>query len=175
MYIWFNSWFNGDIHNIVIQKDRGRHIDYSMTTPWLKNKKRRTAPDYISWVYFPMHERYRKGFYNISIEQFPDLKEEDEFNRILFEIKYDKQSNLVEVHAALMNDEMTETKNIDKGKISVFLDDRYVDYSKKVRIIYNDKLVFNSKLKLKEECLVESCGLFGDPERLFPSKVTISL
>lgn len=76
MYIYITSCFNGDIYNIVIQKGRGHHIDYSMTTPWLKNNKRRTAPDYISWVYIPMHERYRKGLYNIAIEQFPDLKEE---------------------------------------------------------------------------------------------------
>ncbi len=74
-----------------------------------------------------------------------------------------------------MHDEMNAVKEIEDGRIALFLDDRYVNLKKKVKVIYNGKVVFNDKLNLKESNLVESCGLFGDPERLFPAKVTINL
>lgn len=168
--------YPGDfVHNVVIQKGRGHAVDYTLTTPWLVKHERRVSPETISWVYFPMHNRYRKGFHNVGIEQFPALKEEDEYNRILFDINFKKKENTITINAQLMNDEMTELKETPSGRISLFLDDRYVDYSKKVRVVYNDKVVFNSKLKLTEENIVESCGLFGDPERLFPAKVSIAL
>lgn len=168
--------YPGDfVHNIVIQKDKGHAVDYSLTTPWLVKHERVVSPKSISWVYFPMNNRYRKGFYNVAISKFPDIKEEDEYNRILFDIHYNKSENLITVDAQLMNDEMTELKEIHQGQISLFLDDRYVDYSKKVKVVYNGQLVHNAKLKLTEENMIESCALFGDPERLYPAKVSISL
>lgn len=168
--------YPGDfVHNIVIQEGKGHSVDYYQTTPWLVKHERRVAPAAISWVYFPMHNRYRKGFYNVAIDKFPGMKEEDEYNRMLFDINFDKKNNTITIDAKLMNDEMTELKETEGGQISLFLDDRYVDYSKKVKVVYNGKVVYKSKLKLTEENIVESCGLFGDPERLYPAKVTINL
>lgn len=163
------------IHNVVIQKDKGHAVDYSLTTPWLIDFKRNATPMNISWVHFPMHNRYRKGFYNVAIEESPNIKEEYDYNRVLFDINYNKDNNVVTVDASLMHDEMNAVKEIEDGRIALFLDDRYVNLKKKVKVIYNGKVVFNDKLKLKESNLVESCGLFGDPERLFPAKVIINL
>lgn len=163
------------IHNVVIQKDKGHSVDYTLTTPWLMKHKRNASPMNISWVYFPMHNRYRKGFYNVAITKFPNLKEEDEFNRILFDIHFDKKENLIELDAQLMSDEMIELKEINNGQIALFLDDRYIDYSKKVRVKYKGKIVHDAKVKLNEETLIESCALFGDPERLYPAKVVVDL
>ena len=162
-------------HNIVIQKDRGHAIDYTLTTPWLMRYTRRVSPNHISWVHFPMHERYRKGFYNVAIDDFPQIKEQDEFNRMFFDIKYNKQENTITVDASLMSDDMSQTKELSEGKISLFLDDSYVDYSKNVKVIYNGNTVHDAKLTLREENLIESCGLFGDPNRLYPAKVSITL
>lgn len=163
------------IHNVVIQKDKAHAVDYSLTTPWLIDFKRNATPMNISWVHFPMHNRYRKGFYNVAIEESPDIKEEYEYNRVLFDINFDKDNNTVTVDASLMHDEMNAVKEIEGGRIALFLDDRYVNLKKKVKIIYNGDVVFNDKLKLRHSNLVESCGLFGDPERLFPAKVSIKL
>lgn len=168
--------YPGDfIHNIVLQKDKGHAVDYTLTTPWLVKHIRRVSPKHVSWVHFPMHGRYRKGFYNVAIDNLPEIKEEDEFNRIFFDIKFNKQDNTIEIDASLMSDEMTQLKDITEGQISLFLDDSYVDYSKNVKVIYNGKIVHDAKLKLKEENLVESCGLFGDPNRLYPAKLSITL
>jgi len=163
------------VHNIVIQNDKGHAVDYSLTTPWLVDYTRNIAPMNISWVHFPMHNRYRKGFYNVAMEVFPNIKEEDKFNRILFDIRFDKKKNVVTIDASLMDDEMNELKEIDNGRIALFLDERYVNLKKKVKVVYNGDVVFNNKLKLDESNLIESCGLFGDPERLFPAKVSINL
>ncbi len=163
------------VHNVVIQEGRGHHVDYTLTTPWLVKHERRTAPQSISWVYFPMHECYRKGFYNVGIKNFPGLKEADEFNRILFNIDYNKQRNEITIDTHLMSDDMSELKPTNGGEISLYLDDRYVNYSKRVKVIHNGKVVFNSKLKLREEHIVSSCALFGDPERLFPARVDVKL
>lgn len=169
------------VHNVVIQEGKGHAVDYTKTTPWLVKYERRISPETISWVYFPMHNRYRKGFYNVAITKFPGLKEEDVYNRILFNINFNKKNNTITIDAKLMNDEMTDLKDMQDmqdmqgGEIALYLDDRYIDYSKKVKVVYNDKTVYNSKLKLIEENIVESCGLFGDPERLFPTKITIPL
>jgi hypothetical protein len=122
-----------------------------------------------------MHNRYRKCFYNVAIEESPNIKEEYEYNRVLFDINFDKDNNTVTVDASLMHDEMNALKEIEGGRIALFLDDRYVNLEKKVKIIYNGDVVFNDKLKLRHSNLVESCGLFGDPERLFPAKVSIKL
>lgn len=163
------------VHNVVLQENRAHQIDYSFTTPWLVKHQRRTAPESISWVYFPMHNRYRKGFYNVGIKNFPSLKEEDEFNRILFNIDYNKQRNEITIDAHLMSDDMSWLKPTNGSEISLFLDDRYVNYSKRVKVIYNDKVVCNSRLKLREEHILSSCSLFGDSERLFPARVDIVL
>lgn len=168
--------YPGDfIHNIVIQKGKGHSVDYSFTTPWLVSHTRKESPDHISWVHFPMHGRYRKGFYNVAFDSFPEIKEEDEFNRMFFDIQYDKENNTVEIDASLMSDDMSELKDIGEGQISLFLDDNYVNYSKKVTVIYNGKIMHNRKLELKTENLIESCGLFGDPNRLYPAKLSIAL
>lgn len=163
------------IHNVVIHKDKGHSVDYTLTTPWLVKHHRTTSPMDISWVYFPMHNRYRKGFYNVGITKFPNLKEEDKFNRILFDIHFNKKENLIDLDAQLMSDEMTELKEINNGQIAIFLDDRYIDYSKKVKVKYKGKIVHNAKVKLNEETLIESCALFGDPERLYPAKIVVDL
>ena len=163
------------IHKVVIQEGKGHSVDYTHTTPWLVAHTRRTAPQTISWVYFPMHNRYRKGFYNVGIKEFPGLTEEDEFNRILFNIVFDKANNLITIDSQLMSDEMDRLKELTGGAISLYLDDRYVNYSRRVKVIHNGKVVFNSRLKLREENIVESCALFGDPERLYPARVDVKL
>lgn len=160
---------------IVLQKDRGHGINYTQTTPWLVAHNRRMSPKHISWVYFPMQGKYRKGFYNVAIDKLPGMKEENEFNRIVFDIQYNKQRNTILIDASLMSDDMSRTKDMSKGQISLFLDDSYIDYSKPVKVIYNGKVVHNEKLRLKEENLIESCGMFGDPNRLYPTKLSIEL
>ena len=168
--------YPGDfIHNIVLQKERGHAIDYTLTTPWLVQYSRRISPKHISWIHFPMHGRYRKGFYNVAIDKFPKIKEEDEFNRIFFDVQYSKSENTIVIDAVLISDDMSKTKGIGEGEISIYLDDSYIDYQQTVKVIYNGTVVLNEVLTLSEENLIESCALFGDPKRLYPAKLSVVL
>lgn len=163
------------IHRIELQPNKGHAIDYSMTTPWLIKYSRNTRPMHVSWLYFPMHERFRKGFYNIAISKSPGLKEGEELDRIYFDIWFNRKKNTVTVDATLADENMTKQATITNGAIAIFLDSNYVNLNKKVTVIYNGRKIFYDKVNLLKENLAESCALFGDPERLFPGKVEISL
>ncbi len=161
------------IHNIVLQPNRGHGIDYTVTTPWLVKYSRNPYPKHISWVLFPMDGRYRKGFYNLALDKELSIKEGDEFDRIAFDIQYDK--NTIHIQAHLMDNEMFATQPIRDLEFSLFLDDNYINLNKKVSVYLNDKLVYNKKVKLNYANMVESCALFADPERIFPAKISLAI
>lgn len=163
------------VHKIELQPGKGHGIDYTKTTPWLVQYNRKPNPMHISWVHFPMHGRYRKGFYNIAIEQALDIKESDELDRAFFDIQFEKEKNTVKIESYLTNGELSQKVKHRSGKIAVYLNAQYVNLSQKVKVIYNGKLVYNNKVKLTEENLLESCALYGDPNRLFPAKISITL
>lgn len=162
-------------HNIVLQPNKGHHIDYTKTTPWLSQFKRNPYPEHISWVLFPMHGRYRKGFYNVAIIEPLAIKEGNKLDRAVFDIRYDKTKNTVTIQAHLSNPEMTASKEIKQGKIALFLNQHFVDLSEKVKVIYNGTEVYHAKPRLRLENIVESCAFYGDPFRLFPAKVEVNL
>jgi predicted esterase len=169
--------FPGDyVHQIQLQLGRGHGIDYTLTTPWLKSYKRRGNPTNISWVWFPMDNRYRKGFYNISINKSPiDTINGVFFDRAEFRIDIDRKTNTIIMNAELLTPKMTERAKIKKGEISIYLDDDLINLDKKVTIIYNGKKVYRRRVSRSLSALVESCALFGDPNRLYSAKVQIAL
>lgn len=158
-------------HQIVLQPGRGHSIDYTPTTPWLRPFKRVTRPAHISWVHFPMHGRYRKSFYNVSVDQPFPIKEGDPLDRVIFDIRY--QDNETYITADLANGNLSEQQQLDELAISLFLDEGYVDLTRPVIVFVNGQPVFQGKVDLRMAHLLESCGLFGDPKRLFPGKIAI--
>lgn len=159
-------------NQIILQPNKGHGIDYTTTTPWLVNYSRNPHPKHVSWVLFPMDGRYRKGFYNVALDAELPVKEEDTFDRILFDIQY-SDNNEIQVRTALMDKEMLQQKELPQLAFSLFLDDNYVNLKKKVKVYLNGKLVYHKKLALNEANMVESCALFGDPNRVFPAKISI--
>jgi len=166
---------SGFVHKIELQANKGHGIDYTKTTPYLIQYVRNPRPAKISWVLFPMYGRYRTSFYNVCIDQPLQIKEGDEFDRAVFDINMDKNKNIIYLKVKLQNAEGDKTSAIKAGEISIFLSPDLVDLSKNVKVIYKGKLIFNKKLKLSDGVLAESCALFGDPERLFPAKVKVTL
>lgn len=161
------------INKIQLQPNKGHGIDYTVTSPWLVNYTRNSHPKHISWVLFPMDGRYRKGFYNIILNKPLAIKEGDEYDRLVFDIQF--HENTINVKVELMNNEMTETKKVEDLDFSIFLDNDYIDYSKKVKVFVNDKLMFDKKVKTDLSNMIESCAIFGDQDRIFPSKIDISI
>lgn len=158
-------------HQIVLQPGRGHGIDYTPTTPWLRPFSRVTRPMHISWVHFPMHTRYRNGFYNVGINETFPVQEGDPLDRVLFDIQY--LDNEIHITADFASGDLLERKPVDALDISLFVDETYIDFSRKVNVLVNGQSVFNQLVQLRTAHLVESCGLFGDPQRLYPGKIVV--
>jgi len=169
--------FPGDfVHNVVLQEGRGHGIDYTVTSPWLIQYKRKPNPAQLSWVWFPMDGRYRKGFYNIAIEQPPlSAKDPPQFDRVRFDVDMDRSTNTITIQSNVLNTDMTQQTPLKKGKISIFVNNELIDLSKKVTIIYNDKNMGKQKIVPAISALVESVALFADPERIYPVKIQLAL
>lgn len=168
--------YPGDfIHNINIQKGKGHAVDYSFTTPWLTQFSRTPRPTSYEWVLFAMDGRYRTSFYNIVITETLGINETDEFNRASFKFDIDKKSNTIYLNAAIKNTDLTKEQAIKSGKINIYLSEDMLDLSKKINVIYRGKTVYKKKASLTENALIESCAIFNDPERIFPSKIAIDL
>lgn len=165
----------GFTHKIELQPGKGHAIDYTKTTPYLIQYVRNPQPAAVSWVLFPMDGRYRNGFYNVSINKPLGLIEGAEFDRAVFDLNMDKSKNTVSLEVKLQDADGQKSAAVKQGEISIFLSPSLIDLSKKVKVIYKGKVVFNDKLKLSDAVMAESCALFGDPERLFPAKVTLTL
>lgn len=168
--------YPGDFnHKIELQAGKGHGIDYTVTTPWLIQYKRTPQPAVINWVLFPMNGRYRNGFYNVAIDKPLNITEGVEFDRALFNLNINKQTNTINIDVVLQDGNGTKTAAVKAGEISIFLSPTLVDLSKKVKVIYKGKVVHNQKPVLSENIIAESCALFGDPERLFPAKIKVVL
>ncbi|WP_316821565.1 hypothetical protein [Pedobacter gandavensis] len=165
----------GFTHKIELQAGKGHGIDYTKTTPYLIQHVRNPQPAALSWVLFPMDGRYRNGFYNISIDKALGLKEGEELDRAVFDIQMDKSNNTINLEVKLQDGEGLKSAAVKQGEISIFLSPKLMDLSKKVKLMYKGKVVFNAKVKLSDAVLAESCALFGDPERLFPAKIKLIL
>ena len=55
------------IHRIELLPGMGHGINYSLTTPWLKQYTRNPYPKSVNWENFEMDGRYRDGFYNLYV------------------------------------------------------------------------------------------------------------
>lgn len=162
-------------HKIVIQPGRGHSINYTPTTPWLSQFKRNPHPANVSWVNYPMHGRYRNGFYNIGIDKPLNISDTAEIDRVVFDLKMDKDKNTIHLDVWLTDAHQTKKRTVKQGEISIYLGPELVDLSKKVKLYYKGKLVFNKKPRLDKNVLIESCGLFADPVRLYPAKIKVVL
>ncbi|MEO6684075.1 MAG: hypothetical protein ABIN48_14730 [Ginsengibacter sp.] len=162
-------------HKIEIQPGRGHSIDYTTTTPWLIQFKRNPHPSSVSWVNFPMHGRYRTGFYNIGIDKPLNISDTAEIDRAVFDLQMDKDKNTIHLDVWLTDAHQIKKEEVQQGEISIYLGPELINLSKKVKLYYRGKLIFNKKVSLNKRILIESCALFGDPERIFPGKITVNL
>lgn len=171
-------------HWIELIPGRGHHIDYAPTTPWLKQHVRNPYPKHFIWENFEMDGRYRKGFYNLQVDERSNA---DAKTRTRYEL--DIEGN----HVLLQVDEVTyRTTETDprwgielkfaktctparQGKVTVYLCPELVDLSKPVTLTVNGHTVFKGRIKPDVKHLVNSCATFFDPQRLYPAAVEVDL
>ncbi|MHC8947686.1 hypothetical protein ACYX7F_01970 [Sphingobacterium hungaricum] len=168
-----NAYPGKFIHQVDLQKGKGHAIDYTLTTPWLIQHTRITNPREVSWVNFPMHDRYRTGFYNLAIKEQVNIDKTTDIDRALFEFAIDSTTNSIRMNANTLNKITNEKGAITKGKLLFYLDENLVDLNKKVTLYVNEKKVFSGKVKLDSKNIIESCALFYDSNRLYPASIEI--
>ena len=171
-------------HKIELIPDSGHRIDYSHTTPWLKQFTRNPYPKFVSWENFEMDNIYRKGFYNIVVDE---RSNDDPATRTYYELEID--GNNISLKAELVTYEVTEKdprwgiemkyeKNYvpaTKGKITVYLCPELVNLDKEVTLTVNGKDAFIGIVKPQRKHIVNSCATFFDPARLYSAAIEIDL
>ena len=167
-------------HRIELLEGYGHSIDYTLTTPWLKNFKRNPYPKTVLWEDFDMDGRHRNGFYNIQVESRPS-------ERTYYQMSI--SDNVISLTIEDVEYETTEKdpywgielkfkrsyKPSTKGKWKLYLNNSLVDMKKGVTVYLNGKKVFEGKIKASLQDMISSCEEYFDPCRVYPASIDISL
>lgn len=172
------------VHRIELIPDRGHGIDYSPTTPWLKQYTRNPYPKFVNWENFEMDGQYRDGFYNLFVKE---RSNNDDKSRTYYELAI--KGNDISLKVDVVTYKTTETdpnwgiekkfeKNYQpatKGKVVIYLCDELVDLNKKISLTVNGKKAFKGMVQPKLEHMVNSCTAFFDPARLYPAAIEVDI
>lgn len=149
-------------HEVIIQEGRGHGINYYDVAPWLaEQKERSTYPKQISYKFHDLDGLAQQLYYlDLSWLHFPETGE-------LPLIQLIREGNEF-------------TLSIDEGEsptgsLRLFLDDKVVDLSKKVRVVYGDKVLYNGEVTPTYRAIITSIATFGDPLRVFPAYIDLDL
>lgn len=167
-------------HRIKLLPGMGHGIDYSLTTPWLKNFKRNPTPSHFIWEDFEMDNRHRNGFYNIAVSKRPN-------DTLRTRYEFTAKDNVVRLnienveYTCIQKDpqwgiEMKFTRNYSpatQGKITIYLSNTLVNLRKTVTIYINNKQMFKGKPRLSTTAMMQSLQTFGDPLRIYPASITL--
>ena len=170
------------VHRILLLPNTGHSFDYRPTTPWLAKHERNPHPKKVMWENYFMDGQKRKGFYNLYLEKDPA-------GRLNWTIYYDMNidDNVIKLDVSKVNYKNVESQQgiglryertyqrINRGTIRIYLNDKLVDMSRPVKVIANDKVLFEGMVTPDLNDMVSSCATFYDPERVFPASILIDL
>lgn len=171
-------------HSIQLIPNRGHHIDYSPTTPWLRTFKRISRPRHFIWEDFPMDGRYRRGFYNIEVikRDTADGNERMRYEMNVCNNTIRVDAKRVQYHTAERESrwgipirQHTTFTTPKSGQFIVYLDESMADLEQPVTLIVNGRKVFRGKLTPNLQIMARSCVCFYDPERVFSTAISINL
>lgn len=172
------------VHHIELIPGAGHGIDYTQTTPWLKQHTRNPYPKYVTWENFEMDGQYRKGFYNIFVNERSNTNTD---SRGYYELKIDGNNLALTVETVTYTTtEVDQTWGIHmkfaksyqpatKGKVTIYLSPELVDLTQDVTLTVNGVEAYNGKVSPERRHLVNSCAAFFDPARLYPAAIEVDL
>ena len=167
-------------HRINLLERMQHSINYSLTTPWLKNFVRNPYPKTVLWEDFEMDGRHRSGFYNLQVLVRPSEQ------RTYYEMSI--KDNVITMN---INDVEYTTVERDQrwgiemkfnrryqlskgGKLRIYVNEQLVDMSKPVTLIVNGKQLYQGNIKPTLQDMVNSCMEYFDPYRIFPASIEVS-
>jgi uncharacterized protein YqiB (DUF1249 family) len=164
---------------------RGHAIDYSQTTPWLKHFSRLAHPTEVSWERFDLDGVYRKGFYNLCVEE-PSVPDGSE-KRVRYEMEiHDNVVMLDVMEVTYRTLEIDSQLGIElkfdrtyapahSGKVRLYFDFDMIDFSRPIQVVVNGRTAYKGKLVPTMESMMNSLSLFYDPMRIFPASVVVDV
>lgn len=158
------------VQQLNIQRDKGHgDINPDNMTTWLKKHKRRSQPERISYLYYNAlrgsdlsEVAFSDGVYCLD---FRGLKRSADDAQMSFYLE--RKGNTLHL----------TTKQVAggaiSGKLGIFLDN--INWAEPVRILHNGREVYNQPVNPNLGAMTESLAMWGDPRRIFPAYVTLSL
>lgn len=171
-------------HNIELIPGVGHSIDYTLTTPWLKEYTRNPYPHYFCWENFEMDGQYRSGFYNLHVDERSNA---DFSTRSCYEMTISGNNITLQVDEVRYTTTETDPKwgiemrfeksrtPATKGKLTLYLCNELVDLSKSVTLTVNGKKAYSGVPEIRLENMVNSCAEFFDPRRIYPAAIEVDL
>lgn len=166
-------------HRVMLEPGKGHHINYEVSTPWIKTFRREAQPRHFRWENYEMDGLKRNCFYNLEV-----LHEEGE-DRLDYEFTIDH--NVVRLNVRRVQYIITKTDpnwgiELDNtrlytpaqhGAVRIYLSEQMANLQKAVTIYINGKKNCKVKPQPSRSSLQRSCELFGDPLRLFPVEIEV--
>ncbi len=145
---------NGYIHETHVLEGYPHWMDLkdSAAVPWMAQFKRNPYPDRIVWR---QEEVTRDAFYWLSVPH-------EYAKRGMTVIAY-RKGNLIEL------------EQCDYPELSIYLNNRMVNLSKKVTVKYKGRKVFKGKLKPSADTARKTLSQRGDPSYMFDAVINVKL
>ena len=166
-------------HRVQLLPGMQHHIDYRLTTPWLRQFVRNPYPKTVLWEDFEMDGRHRSGFYNLQVLKRPSAL------RTYYDMSI--QGNVIALSIQDVRYTTTEKEPqwgiemkfnrsysaAQGGKLRIYLNDKLVNLNKEVTVIINGKKTFQGVVKANLKDMINSCVEYYDPYRVFPTAVEV--
>ena len=166
-------------HRITLIPGRQHAIEYGPTTPWLKECVRNPYPKTVLWEDFEMDGRRRSGFYNLQVLQAPSDKRtyyDMSINDNVIKLNINDVDYTATERDERWGIEMKFRRSYSKakgGRLRIYLNDKLVDLNQPVTVIINDKQLYQDKVKITLQDMVNSCLEYYDPYRIYPASIEL--
>ena len=168
------------VHRIELLEGYGHAINYSLTTPWLKDYTRQPHPKHVNWEDYAMDGAYRKGFYNLVVTSRPTGSD-----RVYYQM--DIEDNHISLTAQKVSYTSVQTDastgitlryrrtytDVTNGKVLIYLNSDLVDLDSDVTVTVNGKDYYVGRVEPDVKHMVNSCATFFDPERVYPAAIEV--
>lgn len=172
-------------HRVELLAGAGHAIDYSLTTPWLREHGRDPRPKVVLWEDFAMDGRRRGGFHNLWVVRPPASPDAGGDRRTLYkmvvrgndvDVSVDNVSYSVAERDSSLGIGLRYDRSLapaSGGRLRVFLDERMVDVRADVTVTVNGREAFRGRLVPTVADMAESAAAYFDPGRVFAASVVV--
>ena len=146
---------DGFRHKVELIPERGHHIDYAPTTPWLRHFTRNAVPHQVNWEDYPMDVNRAENKVTLTVDDvtYRTVQRDSIWG---IEMKFER-----------------DYKPAEQMAFRLYLDETMIDFYRPVTVTVNGRTVFEGKLRPNLNAMLASVATFYDPRRIFPAFIDI--